>query len=314
MTGSQPLNCVVIPFYNSGPEFLTCLDSLLENLPDNCRIILVDDGSEKYPEGLNRRTENQNISLLKHGHSKGPGGARNTAIQWCREHYVELVILLDCDCIPGSDFIQTHIRLHSENPQIECIGGGIQGVGDGLWADLDRVASWFTSIPESEPRLVHGLYHIPTTNMSLKLERIPLKYDFFDVSLITGEDVKFVNQIRKKGCNVWFFPKPVVCHKDRASFLSFVKHQYRWGRHTYAMRFGGKGSLLFRLILASVFGALSPMYAAAATLINIIPWIKVSKKYWKYSVPLIAVYALKSIAVVEGIIWPSHALKCQEIQ
>lgn len=97
----------------------------------------------------------------------------------------------------------------------------MNGVGDGIWATLDNLMSWFTSIPHTPLRDVDGLYHIPTTNMSLKLNVLSQESPLFDAHLRTGEDVQFVQRLRRAGYKLMFSPQPEISHYDRQSFADF---------------------------------------------------------------------------------------------
>jgi glycosyltransferase involved in cell wall biosynthesis len=287
---------------------------LTENLPDYATVLLIDDGSIFIQPEIEIFFDDKRIHVLRHETPHGPAAARNTGIKWCRDRKIQIVVLLDSDCIPEPKFVDIHVRLHKENQDAVCIGGAIQGVGRGIWANLDRVASWFTSIPGSPPRKVTGLYHIPTTNMSLKLQQLPLNGNLFDCTLRTGEDVKFVKELRKAGGEIIFSPVPVVRHFDREKFRDFFCHQYRWGLHTYAMRFGGRGSPLLRTLLALAFAPLIPAFALLSALTNMVPLTKASKLNWIYFPPLLLLYFCKGIAVAEGIIRPERAIHGDHIE
>ena len=301
----KPSCCVLIP-YRDRPDMLeACLGALAGHLPAGTVLLLVDDGSTEPQTELDASPA---LKVLRHESSQGPAAARNTGIQWCRNHGIDIVILLDSDCTPGPDFVQAHIDHHIEHEDIVCLGGAIQGVGRGVWAHIDRVASWFTSIPGAPPREVGALYHIPTTNMSFKLAKMPQSDPLFDPALRTGEDVQFVNMLRAAGGKVMFFPTPLVSHRDREHAKDFLAHQYRWGRHTYVARFGVKHKMWQRGLVALAFLALLPAYACAAAAANLLPWLRVSKRYIVYGPILFVLFLFKGIGVLEGILKPESAL------
>jgi len=279
--------------------------ALARDLPEGAGILLVDDGSSSGPD---IHDADPRVHVLRHEKSQGPAAARNTGIRWCLERGTELLILLDSDCIPEPGFVATHVRLNEENPEAVCIGGAIRGVGKGVWARLDGICSWFTSMPGSSPRRAGKLYHIPTTNMSIKLKQLPENARFFDARLRTGEDVEFMNRLHASGAEIMFFPIPLVTHMDREDFKGFLAHQYRWGLHTYAVRLKGRKKTGSRLLLAAAFALLLPAYAFATSLINLVPWLRVSVAYVFYWPVLFLVYAYKGIGVLEGILKPERAL------
>lgn len=304
--------CILIPFKDCHNILYDCLAAVVAHLPADAQVLLIDDGSETNAANspLSEFLAHPQIVLLHHSMNRGAGAARNTGINWCRSHDIEIVILLDSDCLVQSGFVETHCRLHGEYPNTTCIGGGIQGVGEGIWAKIDGLMSWFTSIPSAPMREVSGVYHIPTTNMSLKLSHLDdFKPQLFDEKLCTGEDVVFVRQLIKDGLRVIFYPQPVVWHCDRSTFKDFLQHQWRWGLHTYIVRLGNKGwGNAKRFAFGGLFALCLPAFALFCTTLNIIPWLKRSPFYLKYYPVLFLVYFYKSIAVLIGIFCPNTAL------
>jgi mycofactocin glycosyltransferase len=303
----NPRSCVLIPYRNDARRLAQCLQSLLSDLPAEAWVFLVDDGSTDDQQALASFLSDRRVVRIRNETSLGPAVARNRGVAWCRDHGVSIVLLLDSDCIPGPGFVQTHLRLHEELPDIVCIGGAIRGRGLGFWARFDCVASWFTSLASSPRREVDRLLHVPTTNMSLKLTRLPFTGPLFDERLRTGEDVAFLHALMKKGGRAMFSPVPEIVHQDREDFRGFVRHQYRWAMHTYVVRFGQGHSPLFRLAFAAAFLALIPAYALFASVVSIRPWVRVAPSYLLWWPLLYLLYCVKGVGVIEGAIWPSHA-------
>lgn len=300
--------CVLIP-YRDGIDVLTeCLSSLLDGLPADAAILLVDDGSVSDQSALSSGLKDSRVAVLRNETSLGPAAARNRGIAWCRERGVEILILLDSDCVPERGFIAGHIQLHGKRQDVVCIGGGIRGKGRGFWARCDCIASWFTSLPESGARNVGPLVHIPTTNMSLKLQRLPFTGDLFNERLRTGEDVEFLRRLMAAGGKVVFSPTPVVEHRDRDDFRGFMRHQYRWAVHTYVVRSGEKHGPAVRAVLGIAFFLLIPAYALVSSVLNVVPWLKVSPANILWWPLLFVLYSIKGLGVVEGILFPSYAL------
>ncbi|MEM9544075.1 MAG: glycosyltransferase [Cyanobacteria bacterium P01_E01_bin.42] len=303
---------VIIPYKDCSTLLAQCLDSLLSVLPESAIAILVDDGSAveaSADPALCSFLQDRRIRYLRHPHNRGPAAARNTGICWCQEREIKLAILLDSDCLVLPNFVETHCNLHEKYPDVVCIGGAIIGLGRGLWAKLDGLMSWFTSIPNLPLREVKGIYHIPTTNMSLKLDLLLPDYSLFDTRFKTGEDVAFCKKLQSGGAKMLFSPQPVIQHLDRTRFKDFLRHQYRWGLHTYVVRFGDRSWGIFRrLLLALTFIVLLPAYAIVASAINMIPWLKQSLMFIQYCPLVLFIYLIKGIAVVVGICFPSIAL------
>lgn len=304
--------CVAIPFFGRFHMLKANLGALLDGLPERTHVVVVDDGS--WPSAdedaeLKPLFDDPRVTLLRHPENRGPGAARNTALAWCRDAGVELIILLDSDCRVEPGFVAGHIALHHEHPDAACIGGAIQGEGRGLAARLDGIMSWFTSIPKTPTHEVTEPLHLPTTNMSLKLDRLPAKADVFDPNLRTGEDVALIKSLRRQGQKILFTPEPMIYHSDRENIKAFLNHQMRWAIHTYAVRFGyARPRRLLRVFLFASFLLALPLFALYASWLNIQPWLSTDKRYVAYWPAVLLVFVLKGIGVLVGIVDPGRAL------
>lgn len=304
--------CVVIPYKDNHKALANCLGSLMIGTSSTTKIVLVDDGSQipvKNAPNLADFCDDNRLHLICHEKNKGAAAARNTGIQWCVEQDAEIAILLDCDCLVESGFVEMHCQLHTHYVDTVCIGGAVSGIGQGIWAHLDNLMSWFTSVPDAPMREVKGIYHIPTTNMSLKLKNLSKEMPLFDVRLRTGEDVCFIKRLQAARYPILFSPQPKIKHCDRQSFKDFIHHQYRWGLHAFIIRAGDREwHFPLRLLLALLFSLFLPIFAIAASIITIFPWMHRSPTYFKYFPAMLGVYFLKGTAIVVGIIDPKQAI------
>lgn len=312
MQPSRPIkSCILIPLRGVNELVVKCLASIQQHAP-HCRVVIVDDGSEPAFESDDRIREfiaEDRTVVLRHDINRGPAAARNTGIRWCRENDVEVIILVDSDCEITDGFVPAHEWLHHRHREATCIGGAIEGVGRGAWAKIDGVMSWFTSLPEAPPRTVSGVYHIPTTNMSLKTADLPDREEVFSERLRTGEDVAFVYELQRSGRQIRFDPTPMVLHHDRNSLTAVLRHQYRWALHTYCVRFSGRGwGNARRLIFALAFALGIPAFAVMSTTLNVVPWLRRSPWCLAYVPVMLLIYAYKGVGVLIGILRPDLAL------
>ena len=297
-------SAILIPFKGESAVIESCLRTLLPLTPKETRVVVIVDGGKRP-----NLADHPEVTLLSHEQTKGPAAARNTGIEWCMKHDIALVILLDADCSALPGMVEAHRALHEKYPGVFCIGGAIRGSGAGPWAYLDRVMSWFTSMEHLPERVVEPPLHLPTTNMSLKLNARVRPLAVFDEQLKTGEDVAFVGRLRAAEEQLLFSPEPKVIHHDRTTFQSFVRHQVRWGLHTYVVRFGPSGLALWKRALFIVgFLPLIPFFAGYATWLNMRPWLSGFPGDF-YLVPAVFIaYLVKAFAIVRGAQSPSVAL------
>ena len=309
--GIPASTAIIVPFKDGFESLGRCLASILNGLPDGTRVVVIDDGSASDPSAaaaLAALTTHPAVVWQRHARNRGPAAARNTGLDWCWRHGVDTVILLDSDCLAPADFVQRHLAHHHVHPEALCIGGAIEGRGDGFWARLDGILSWFTSVPRPDCE-VNPPLHLPTTNMSLKLRSRCRELLRFDARLRTGEDVALFRNLHRGGEIVRFTSFPRIVHVDRTTFRAVLRHQYRWGLHTFAVRFGqASGSYALRLAFALAFIPLAPAYAALGTWLNMRLWLAYRRRDWPLVPVIFLAYLVKAVAVVHGALAPGAAL------
>ncbi len=225
-----------------------------------------------------------------------------------------MLIMIDSDCEPFDDFVSRHLRLHEEFPDVACIGGGIVGVGSGLWAKLDNVTSWVHSVPYAKLHEVAEPYHLPTTNMSVKVSLLPQRADVFDRRLNTGEDALLIRDLRGAGQKVVFSPHPRISHRDREKLLDVVRHHYAWGHHQYFVQLGSRFgprcfNVWYRIGFVVVFLLASPLVALVGSYLNIRPWLRHKPAYSLFYPLMYLLWLAKVGAMIEAAIRPSKVIR-----
>ncbi len=307
-------HCVIIPFFNRVDQVRACLQELLAQALPGTEFLLVDDASTDNLVELDELLHRKEVFLIRHPRNEGVSAARNSALQWCREHGCELVIMIDSDCLPGPGFIETHVRLHAEMPEVPCIGAAIVGRGSSVWSRLDGITSWVHAAPHYPQHEVKHPYHLPTTNFSVKLSRLPDRPFVFDERLHTGEDCLFIRELRRRGLPVLFSPSPVIYHRDRERLLDVLRHHYKWGHHQYFVQLGRDISPyvfnpVYRAAFLLVFVWLWPLYSLAGATLNIAPWLSTRLGYLAYAPGVYILWLAKGIAVMEAALRPRAVLR-----
>lgn len=273
----------MVPFLNRHEQVAQCMDALLAQAKPNTVFLLVDDGST--PQAIHSVTLQPvlcrpNVYLIHHRDNYGVSAARNSGLHWCRQQGFDIAIMVDSDCMPASNLIDEHLQLHRQHPDAACIGGRVVGQGQSYWAKLDGALSWVHSSPhgsssgEPEFRRVEHPYHLPTTNFSIKLDRLPARDFVFDERLKTGEDCLLVRELRALGQGVYFSAIPCVFHQDRETLRHVIRHHYEWGHHQYFIQLGNNVSArcfhpVYRLVFIAGFLPLVPLFALAGTWLNL---------------------------------------------
>ncbi|MFQ4139755.1 glycosyltransferase [Nodosilinea sp. PGN35] len=118
---TQPHISIVIPVYNGGPAFKTCLQSLELFLPapDDIRteVIVVADGCT---DGSDHLAEKFGATLLKTSAPGGPARARNLGARQARG---EILFFIDADVTIQSDTLRQVASLFAQEPQLAAAIG-----------------------------------------------------------------------------------------------------------------------------------------------------------------------------------------------
>lgn len=307
-------HCVIIPFFNRIEQVRECLRQLLGQALTDTTFLLVDDASTDSLDALDELLRLPQVHLIRHPRNEGVSAARNSALHWCRQHGHGLVIMIDSDCVPGPAFIETHVNLHREFPDAACFGGGIVGRGTSVWSRLDGVTSWVHAAPHYPRHEVEHPYHLPTTNFSVKLSKLPDRPFIFDERLHTGEDCLLIRELRRRRLPVMFSPTPLIYHRDRDRLVDVLRHHYMWGYHQYFIQLGRDISSyvfnpVYRVLFLAVFVWLWPLYSLAGTTLNLAPWLSRGLGYLAYAPGMYVLWLGKGIAVMEAALRPRAVLR-----
>ena len=134
----KPLLTVIVPAYNCADYLDECLASVIGQLPDDCELVVVDDGSTDSTADMLASYEGRgNVKVLYCEH-KGASGARNAGLAAASGTYVAFV---DCDDMLQPGFIGRSRHLMEQGFDL-CIFGiervPLQGASE-LWTVADAV-------------------------------------------------------------------------------------------------------------------------------------------------------------------------------
>lgn len=316
MSGAgAPAHAVIVPFLDRLPMVARCVAGLLACGRPETRIVLVDDGSAPPADAdptVRALLADARVTLLRHAENRGVAAARNTALAWCRAHGMTLVLMLDSDCEPSPDFVDAHLRLHADHPDVTCIGAAVEGTGRGVWARVDRVMTYVHAIGPAHE--VRHPYHLGTTNFSAKLDRLPARAAVFDERLNTGEDALLIRELRRTGQRVWFSPTPRIIHHDRETWRGVLWHHYQYGQHQYFVQLGGDFAPrclrpAYRAAFVPVFLSVLPLFALVGSLLNLAPWLRTRPSYLAWYPVMYALWLVKGVAVLQSAIAPWRSLR-----
>ena len=113
--------CIVIVNYNTGILLTRCLDSIRKEKDDNCRIIVVDNGSVDGSLDL-LRADFPEIELIANTENLGFAAANNQAIKQCTE---ELLFFLNPDTELENGCLKAIRKFMDAHPKVGLAGPAI---------------------------------------------------------------------------------------------------------------------------------------------------------------------------------------------
>jgi glycosyltransferase involved in cell wall biosynthesis len=214
---------VVISTYNRPVKVAKTIECFSnQTIPtEDYEIVIVDNGS-KEPVVLAENLRQKDIKLIRFEQNKERSISRSTAVN---NTIGELIVFSDDDLIVESDFLEHHIKAHTEWDKLMAIGKIIlpperlSEPGIRFRQELEQLG-----IPTTR-----GLVKIPNfgtaANMSISRELF-LNLGGFDPELAGIEDQDFAMRHTANGGNIAYLPEAVAIHDDDwLDFNSFCKRQ-----------------------------------------------------------------------------------------
>jgi|688.fasta_scaffold513265_1 GT2 family glycosyltransferase len=225
---------------------------------------------------------------------------RNIALRYAKKKNCDLILFLDSDVIPQKKLVENHINAHVREANSIVVGGPVlpssKWKNFNFWEFLDGRLSWFTSVDQNVSHYVKWPYHLPACNLSMQVKKIFQKKIKFRETIQTGEDADLFNQIRKKRQKAYFDKDCKVTHNDRKTFLSFINHHLKWGRHQYYNFFKLNKNKTFELLFIIFYPLIYPLLVASQTFFVIKKWCSKNILYIFLMPIFLLVFSLKSIA------------------
>jgi GT2 family glycosyltransferase len=228
---------------------------------------------------------------------------RNLACKHAKKNYY-IILFLDSDILPTGNIVQEHLKAHLINNDIPVIGGPVTPSffkeAKSIWEILDGCLSWFTSQKIKHNKFIESPYHIPTCNMSIKVDFLKEYKLKFDNNLNTGEDADFCRKVRDVKKKILLINKAEILHKDRTNFLSFINHHAKWGRHQYYTLYRNNKifenlGFSFYFLFFIFYPFFMPIINLYSTILTIYPWTKYRLIYILLLPPSYLVHLVKGL-------------------
>lgn len=213
---------VVIPIRDRPGQ----LDHLLRSIPDDVRVVVVDDCSAD-PEAISAVATGHEAVVVRHPENLGPAAARNTGLEQVRTTYVAFI---DSDIVVEPDTLGILLR-HFSDPKVALVAPRILGrrsSGRDTW--VTRYENGRASLDLGRhPALVKPRAPVAWLPSACVVARVSALSDGFDPGMRVGEDVDLVWRLARQGRRVRYEPAAAVHHENRARLVAWWTRKLYYG-------------------------------------------------------------------------------------
>ena len=219
----DPLLSVVIPTYNCKSYLGECLGSVLEQLPKNYELIVVDDGSTdgtvRQLSSYNGKFDNLTIVYCEH---KGASGARNTGLKMASGKYITFV---DCDDCIRDGFFEDSRELLKTDADLYIFGieRVLMNGNSELWTVKDKLYTGISSFADDYIRK-RNLMIYSNCNKFYKRRIIEETELCFDENLGFGEDRLFNFRYLTRCDRIVTSALVMLCYIERSALSMSTKY------------------------------------------------------------------------------------------
>ncbi len=225
---------IVIPTHNRAEALLECLAHLEHQTFGDFEVVVVDDGSTDSTSAQVRAYMESTPLTMRYTaqQNSGPAKARNLGISLLQ---TPVCLLLGDDIFASPTLVQTHMKVHEDNPMPEVAALGLT-----RWSTKGQeVTSFMRWLGESPFQFAYkdllagahpGWHHFYTSNLSVKTELLkhyPFSEEFPFAAM---EDSELGYRLtRQCGLELRFLPKAVAYHLHPTTFRQACARMIRVG-------------------------------------------------------------------------------------
>jgi GT2 family glycosyltransferase len=236
----EPILSVVVCTHNRPGDLTRCLAALAA-CAEPVEVVVVDSASQPDCRSLVEHWHPR-IPALRYVREDGPGlsRARNRGL---REATAGIVAFLDDDAAPRAGWARSLVAAFDGDPRIGCVGGACTAVfrdGAERPAWLSERLLQFAGVTRfgSRAREARSTSEFPFgANIAFRVRALPGDETFAErlgrhgKTLLSGEELALVEEIRAAGWKVWLEPDAVVEHTVHPERC---ESQYYWRRLWWA--------------------------------------------------------------------------------
>jgi len=269
---------IIIPTYNEEEDISRTLTHLVRQDYDDFEIIVIDDSTDSTPD-IVKTFADTGVVLVRPEERKGRCEARNIGIKISSG---DVLIVLNADVLLPEDFI-SKISAHYDNGY-DAVGvvNSVQNM-DNMYARYVGLHSYKKARDGTYDKREALLNNIWWTeafsvrkNMALKTSLFPEGYL---VPIVAGEDVRFVDELRRLGCKGLFDKNIDVKHIAPDNFVDYWRVRKGRGAGTPQIRLFVDGWSKNKVLLA----ILTKLILRMGKVILLIPGLLYAVRLSRYS-------------------------------
>ncbi|MEX0760817.1 MAG: glycosyltransferase [Dehalococcoidia bacterium] len=208
---------VIIVSYKAYDDVVEILKQLRVQTWADFEVVIVDNGVG-IPQKIEKAWEGLNVTYCKLKRNFGPSLARNIGSLLSR---TEVLIFLDDDTIPATDFVERHVDALKDQSVI--------GVRGRLYGRTPSIYNRFA--PHYDRGDTRYTYYIDLgANISVRKSAF-ISVAGFETRWFGAEEIEFSRRlIELFGDRVWYEPGPVVYHDHASGLLDLLEKEFRHAR------------------------------------------------------------------------------------
>jgi len=235
---SSPLIVFIILNWNSAEDTKNCVNSLVSQIKNNQKIVVVDNGSTD--DSISQLIKAFPwIYIIQNESNLGFQGGMNIGIRYAIENDYEFVMLLNSDTIASPNMLEILVGLFPKDAAI--ISPGIYYMDDQnrLCSTGGKISPVFLETINKE--------HIKNPNIVLKMEFLPSHAWLIRTSIFKAvglldesffplyyDDLDYCLRLKKRGYNLYLIPSAKIYHNVSASMggKNSPKERYYMARNS----------------------------------------------------------------------------------
>lgn len=221
-----PQRCaVLVPAFNEAKIICKSIQALLDCRPDNCEIVVIDDGSSDQTAEVARAAfgETEGVTILDK-----PNGGKASALNYGLSHTdAEFIIAQDADTLFEPGAIPLLLR-HFRDPTVGAVAGAVLVGNTVSWIGQFQALEYVTSqnLDRRAMEMANAIAVVPGAIGAWRRVSLITCGGFSDSTL--AEDADATVTLERAGWRVLYEPRAVARTEAPETLPNFLKQRFRW--------------------------------------------------------------------------------------